>query len=142
NLISEMEAITVHYNQNMISFRFAALNFANSEKNKYKYKLIGFDKNWNDIGNNRVATYTNIDPGDYILKVIGTNSDNKYSPEGLQLRISVLPPFWKTIAFRILVVLVIVSMGYFLYLIMANRQKLSNQLHFERHAARQVKELD
>lgn len=142
NLISETDHITVRYNQNMLSFKFAALNYANSEKNQYRYKLEGFDKNWNDIGNNRVATYTNLDPGEYVLKVTGTNSDNKFAAEGVELEIEVLPPFWKTFAFRMLVVLVMLGIGYLVYLIMANRQKLANQLHFERHAARQVKELD
>ncbi len=142
NLTDETNSITVRYDQNMISFEFAALNYANSNKNKYKYMLDGFDKDWNEVGNQRLATYTNLDPGKYILKVLGSNNDNLFSSEGLSLTVIILPPFWKTWWFRFLVILVLITLGYFVYLFIANREKLKHQLLYERQTARKVYELD
>ena len=142
NMISETREITLPYDQNMITFEFAALNFANSEKNSYKYMLEGFDKNWNDIGTNHSATYTNLDFGEYIFRVIGTNSNNKYDPEGLSFKLNILPPFWKTWLFRFLIFGLISILFYFIYLFIVNREKLKHQLYFERENARQLQELD
>lgn len=142
NLISETQEITVPYDQNMITFEFAALNYANSEKNTYKYMLEGFDKEWNDIGTNHTATYTNLDFGEYLFRVIGTNSDNKYDPNGLTFRLVILPPFWKTWLFRSLVFILLGVLSYILYLFIVNREKLKHQLYYERQNARQLQELD
>lgn len=142
NLISETEHIILDYHQNMISFEFAALNFANSEKNEYQYMLEGFDRNWNKIGNQRKATYTNLDPGDYVLKVIGSNNDKLYNTAGASMKITVLPPFWKTIWFRIILILVLAAVSYAVVVFVANREKLRSQLIFERKSAQKVKELE
>ncbi|MBL0136886.1 MAG: hypothetical protein IPP79_24390 [Chitinophagaceae bacterium] len=52
----------------MISFEFASLNYTTNQKKHYRYKLIGFDNAWNDIGQENKATYTKLDPGNYTLK--------------------------------------------------------------------------
>ncbi len=74
--ISETKEITLSYKQSVFTFEFSALNYILPEKNQYAYKLEGFDKNWNFVGNKRSATYTNLDPGEYILKVKASNNDN------------------------------------------------------------------
>lgn len=142
NLICETKQIILEYDQNMLSFEFAALNYANSEKNMYEYRLEGFDKDWNRVGNQRRATYTNLDPGNYTLHVVGSNNDNVFNTEGTSLQITILPPFWKTIWFRILILFVLLFLGYCVYLFISNREKLKNQLLFERESARKVQELE
>ncbi|MBN1118964.1 MAG: response regulator [Bacteroidales bacterium] len=142
NFICETDAITLNYDQNMISFEFAALNYTNSNKNTYKYKLIGFDKDWNDIGTNHSATYTNLDHGEYVLRVLGSNSDNRFNPDGLSLKLNILPPFWKTWTFRFIIIGVIIALFYLIYVFIINREKLRHQLIFERQNARQIQELD
>ncbi len=142
NLISETKQIVLDYDQNMLSFEFAALNYANSEKNEYQYKLDGFDRGWNKIGNQRRATYTNLDPGEYVLRVIGSNNDGLYNTEGATLNITILPPYWKTIWFRVIIILILVSISYIIYLFIANREKLKSQLILERQSARKVQELE
>lgn len=140
--ISETELITLKHNQNMISFDFAALNYANSPNNKYKYKLQGFDNEWNDIGNLRIATYTNLDHGEYVFKVIGSNNDNVFNEKGAQLGVNILPPVWKTWWFKSLMLLTILLLFYLLFLMIRNREKLKQELIFERQTARKIQELD
>jgi len=142
NLISETKQIVLDYDQNMLTFEFAALNYANSEKNEYQYKLEGFDRGWNKIGNQRRATYTNLDPGEYTLRVLGSNNDGLYNTEGASLNITILPPFWKTLWFRLVIVIVLISIGYTIYVFIANREKLKSQLLIERQSARKVQELE
>jgi signal transduction histidine kinase/DNA-binding response OmpR family regulator len=142
NHISETKEVILPFDKNMITFEFAALNYSNTGKNTYRYKLEGFDREWNQIGVNHVATYTNLDHGEYVFKVIGTNSDNKFDPEGLSLQLIIEPPFWKTWMFRLMVVIIILLLFYSIYLFIINREKLKHQLLFERQSARQLKELD
>ena len=62
--ISYVDGLTLSYRDNVFSFEFAALSYANSRKNRYRYKLENFDPGWNEVGSKqRLATYTNLDPG-------------------------------------------------------------------------------
>jgi signal transduction histidine kinase/CheY-like chemotaxis protein/ligand-binding sensor domain-containing protein len=98
--ISTTTDLILNYDQSVFSFEFAALNFTLPGKNKYAYKLEGFDKDWNYVGKNRRATYTNLDPGKYTFRVIGSNNDGLWNEEGVTLRIYIKPPFWKTWWFK------------------------------------------
>ena len=140
--ISETKKIVLRHDQNMFSFDFAALNYANSFKNKYKYKLEGFDKDWNDIGTSRVATYTNIEQGEYVFKVIGSNNDNVFNEQGVELTLIILPPFWKTWWFRLLAIVFLALFFALILLMIRNREKLKQELVYERRAARKIQEVD
>ncbi len=93
--ITETQKITLTYEQSFFSFEFAALNFVQPEKNQYKYKLEGFDKDWKFV-NRRQAYYTNVEYGHYVFHVIGSNNDNVWNKEGAKLEITILPPPWRT----------------------------------------------
>ncbi|MGE4287578.1 MAG: two-component regulator propeller domain-containing protein [Salinivirgaceae bacterium] len=142
NHISETKSITLAHHQNMFTFDFAALNYANSNKNKYKYMLEGFDKEWNDIGNSRMATYTNIQHGEYIFRVQGSNNDNLFNQVGAELAITLLPPFWNTWWFRMLAILFLVYLFYMIFSMIRNREVLKQQLIFERQTAHKIQEVD
>ena len=86
--------VTLPYDANVFSIAFAALNYSSSTKNKYAYKLEGFDQNWNPIGSERTASYTNLNPGDYTFHVKASNNDRVWNESGATLSISVTPPFW------------------------------------------------
>src|SRR5690606_8262588 len=86
-----------------LSFTFAALAYAHPPKNRYAYRLEGFDAGWVDAGTGRVARYTNLPAGDYVFRVRGSNNDGVWNEAGLALRLTVLPPFWETAWFRLLV---------------------------------------
>ncbi|MDQ8184992.1 two-component regulator propeller domain-containing protein [Pelagicoccus sp. SDUM812002] len=96
-----------HSRANFI-IKFAALNYLNPEMNRYRYKLSGYDRDWIDAGTVGVATYTQIDPGNYTFFVMGSNNDGVWSEEIRRLEIYISPPWWLTSWFRILVVLLLV----------------------------------
>ncbi|MEQ9116878.1 two-component regulator propeller domain-containing protein [Fulvivirga sp.] len=101
--ISFTKELDLDYSHSVLSFSFAALNFNSPEKNQYAYMLEGFDDDWNYVGNKRTATYTNLNAGEYVFKVKGSNNDNVWNEEGVQLTITISPPFWNTWWFYLLV---------------------------------------
>jgi len=105
--VLDSTSIDLSYSDKFFSFEFAALDYINPSKNQYAYRLIGFDTNWNYCENRRYATYTNLDPGEYILQVIGSNSDGVWNRQGVKVRIKVQPPFWATAPFYLFSVLTI-----------------------------------
>jgi methyl-accepting chemotaxis protein len=113
--ISETEAITLKHRQSVLTFEFSALSYILPQKNRYRYILEGFEKDWNDVGTRRTASYTNLNPGRYTLRVRGSNSDGVWNMEGASLRIRVLPPFWKTLWFRGLMILLCASAAFLFY---------------------------
>ncbi|MBC7949104.1 MAG: hypothetical protein H7Y42_14560 [Chitinophagaceae bacterium] len=110
--ISETREITLPYNKSVISIEFASLNFSASENKQYAYTLQGFDKSWHNVGTNRTATYTNLDPGKYTFKIKALNNEGGWSSNVRNLIIIIEPPFWLTWWFRISVVLVLAGLAY------------------------------
>jgi serine phosphatase RsbU (regulator of sigma subunit) len=94
--ISVIDSIFLTYKDNIITFKFSALNYYNNSMNQYRYKMEGFNENWIQLGNNRTVTFTNLSPDDYKLKVIGSNNDGIWNEEGTSLFIEVSPPWWRT----------------------------------------------
>ncbi len=88
--------LTLNYKQSMISFDFAALNFRDSQKNQYAYKLDGFDDDWRHVGDKRQALYTNLNAGKYKFRVKASNNDEVWNEEGASIEIQQLPPPWLT----------------------------------------------
>ncbi|TAE21521.1 MAG: hypothetical protein EAZ92_16860 [Candidatus Kapaibacterium sp.] len=103
--ITEAHTLTLPYSDNFISFEFTQLNYTNPQKNRYAYKLEGFDSDWIEAGTVREATYTNLDPGDYIFRVKAANHDGIWSEREATVRLVVMPPWWRTWWFRLLVAL-------------------------------------
>jgi signal transduction histidine kinase len=96
--ISYTKEINLAYNQNDLSFTFAALDYNDPSKNRYAYMLEGYHDEWTETGaDNRIATYTNLNPGKYVFRVKGSNNDGIWNEEGTFINIIIHPPFWKTI---------------------------------------------
>ena len=93
--------ITLVWPQNSLEFEFAGLSYNQPNKNKYAYKLEGFD-NWHYIGTKRDGRYTNLPGGKYTLLLKATNSDGVWNENPIRINVTVVPPFWQTIWFRIL----------------------------------------
>jgi hypothetical protein len=90
--ITYVDSLTLSYRDSVFSFEFAALSYANSHKNRYRYRLEGFDPGWNELGSKqRLATYTNLDDGKYVFRVQGSNSDGIWNEEGVSLPIVITP---------------------------------------------------
>ena len=99
--IPEAEHLTLSHQDRVISFEFAALDYRSPNKNRYRYTLEGFDEDWTEVGSDRrFVTYTNLDPGEYTFRVLGSNSDGVWNEEGAAVRITVEPPLWDTWLFR------------------------------------------
>src|SRR5690606_33061597 len=93
------------------TLEFAALHFADPTRNRFAYRLLGFDRDFIETGAAKPrATYTNLDPGDYVFRVRAANKDGIWNEEGATLRITVLPPWWATWWFRTLAVLAVVAL--------------------------------
>ena len=105
--IAEVEEIALTHRDDFISFTFAALDFRAPEKNRYAYQLEGFDDRWVEAGSRREATYTNLDPGNYVFRVKAANNDGVWNPEGISVRIAIRPPFWGTWWFRMLALAIV-----------------------------------
>ena len=100
--ITYTDTLTLSHSDNVISFEFAALNYTIPEKNQYAYKLEGFDKEWNYIGDRNFVTYTELPPGEYTFRVKASNNDGVWNEEGTSLAMIINPPFWRTTWFYLL----------------------------------------
>jgi len=105
--IDDTEAITLKHWQSFFSISFASLNFITSEKTAFKYKLEGFDVDWITSRENHVH-YTNVDPGSYLFRV-SSAYDGVWDEEERQIAITILPPWWQTITFRVAIVLILIT---------------------------------
>lgn len=133
------DKIAILYKDNMISFEFAAMDFAQPEKNRYQYKLEGFDKDWIQSGFRNSATYTNLDPGGYTFWVKGSNSDGFWNENPAFVQLVVLPPWYMTWWFRSLLGATVLAAAYAFYRfrlqqalkLQAIRNKIASDLHDE-----------
>lgn len=107
--IIETEEIELSYDSYVITFEFVALDYTNPENNQYSYMLEGYDKDWIPSGTRRFVTYSGIGAGEYKFRVRGSNNDGKWNMDGASLKISILPPFWATLWFISLLIIVITS---------------------------------
>lgn len=86
--------VDLSHDDTMLSVDFAALSYAAPGKNRYAYRLDGFDADWVNAGSETTATYTNLPAGEYLLRVRGTNNDGLWCDAEARLKIVVHPPLW------------------------------------------------
>ncbi len=125
--------INLKYDENTLTFEFAGLHFAAPEKNKFKYKLDGFDKDWVNSKGLSFAHYTNISSGNYTFKIKASNNDNFWSEEIASVKLKINPPFWLTnwayLVYSLLVLLFL--FGIFSYSRMKSQRQASLKLQKE-----------
>jgi len=123
--IDEASEVRLAYDQSVFSFDFAALSYRNPGKNRYAYKLEGFDRDWVESGTRSTATYTNLDAGEYLFRVKGSNGSGVWNQEGTSIRVVITPPFWETWWFEgaALLALVAVILGVHLLRTRSIRQR-------------------
>ncbi len=139
---SETQEIKLAHDENVFSFVFASLDFTSPDKNQYRYMLEGFDKDWINSGNRRDVTYTNLDPGNYIFKIKGTNSDGYWNEEGLAVSLIINPPFWKT-WWAYTIYFILAAIGFFaVRRYELNRVKLRNDLRLKEFESQKLLEVD
>ncbi len=106
---SSRASVTLPHRFNNIHVQFSALNYRQPEKNRYSHMLEGLDEGWSEADNQRRATYTNLDPGHYTLRVRASNNDGVWSEEEAVLVITVTPPFWQRGWFLVLAALALAA---------------------------------
>lgn len=95
-VISQTKEITLNHTQSVFTIDYVGINYTRPEKNQYAYYLEGLEDSWNYVGGQRSATYTNLDQGEYTFKLKSANNDGVWNENPLTLKITVLPPWWKT----------------------------------------------
>ena len=138
--VTEADTLTLSYKESVVTFQFAALNFLDPQKNRYAYRLEGFDEAWRHVGTRREATYTNLDPGRYVFRVRAANNDGVWNRRGATLTVIVTPPWWKTRWFKSVAALMILGSVVGLYQLRANR--LRKKLRLEKLLALRLKETE
>jgi len=114
--IAAIKELTLSYRDYFFSFEFAALDYTAPLENKYAYKMEGLDDDWiYTDSNKRFATYTTLAPGNYTFWVKGSNNDGIWNEAGTSMAITITPPFWKTLWFQALSVIVFVLIVWILY---------------------------
>ncbi|TZF86280.1 response regulator (plasmid) [Pedobacter sp. BS3] len=131
--IDDTKKLTLNYQQASIAFKVAALNYINSSKNQYAYKLEGFDKNdeWHYAGDQRIINYTNLPAGNYTFRVKASNNDGIWNETGRSIAITILPPFWKTTWAYIGYFLLFAGLLYLFNYYSVKTERLRHQLELE-----------
>ena len=140
--LPELNEITFSHKNDVITFEFAALDYSAPQKNRYAYKLEGYNDNWIDAGNLGTATYTNLPHGRYTLRVKGSNNDGVWNEHGLALAVIVTPPWWRTWWAYFIYVVLFLNGLYLLRRYELNRFNLKNQLEIERVETDSLRNLD
>ena len=136
------EEVVLSHDENFFTFEFASLDFNNPHKNQYAYMMEGFNRDWIHAGNQRTATYTNLDPGEYVFRVKATNSDGIWNEQGISIRVVLLPPWWQTWWAYLLYAVFLVSILYSLRQYEMKRVKLRNELQLKDFESKKLKEVD
>lgn len=133
-----------------IKFIFTSLSLVSPEKNRFRFKLFGFDEDWTGVSDTRNVRYTNLDPGTYTFKVIASNNDGFWNQQGALVSVIIPPYFYESIWFYVLIAFLLVLQVALVFLIMKSRahkvlvlketeiESLSKQLeelksHFQDH---------
>lgn len=139
--ISVTDQLNLKYGERSFGLGFSALGYLHSEKNQYLYKLDGFDDEWILAGNERRATYTNLEQGDYIFRVKAANGDGVWNEEGISLKISVLPPWWNTMLAKFIYLVLLIGLILFFrnYVVQGERFKI--EIEKKELEAKRIEEL-
>lgn len=138
--ISVADTLILSYSQDVITFDFIALNYTRPEYNQYAYMVEGFEDDWNYVGTQRNATYTNLDPGEYTFRVKASNNDGIWNEAGTSLTLIITPPFWQTTWFYLLSALLIIGSVISVYRYRVRRIRERNR-QLERQVAERTEEL-
>jgi signal transduction histidine kinase/ligand-binding sensor domain-containing protein len=134
--------IRLPYDENFLSFEFAALSFISPERNQYAYKMEGLDKDWVYSGTRRFASYPNLDPGEYLFRVKGSNNDGIWNEAGTSILIIISPPWWKTWWAYSAYAALFIFLLYGLRRYDLNRISLKNQVEMDQAVFKEREEID
>ena len=115
-VIEQLAQVSLGYQQSLVTFEFAALDFRHPMKNSYRYKLEGLDNNWITVAAKiRQASYTNLPTGHYTLRVQASNAHGYWNEQGTSIDIKVNPPMWRSWWAYVIYGIVLAIMVYFIF---------------------------
>ena len=139
--VNEMQELTLRHNQSVFSIDYMGINLTKAEKNQYAYRLVGLEKDWNYVGNRRIANYSNLSPGTYVFEIKAANNEGIWSDKVRSLSIVVLPPWWATWWFRGLAALTILTTIGLIVRARIKKQK-ANEALLKRRIQESVEEIE
>ncbi|WP_080237719.1 hybrid sensor histidine kinase/response regulator transcription factor [Spirosoma rigui] len=139
--IEYTRSIKLSHTQNLLTLEFAVMDFTNSVKNQYRYRLAGVDDDWVTAGTNRFANYVQLPDGNYTFQVEGSTDGESWS-QPTELQIRVRPPFYRTWWAYLLYLLGLGFLAWQLYRFQKQRLLLQQQIEFEQKEATRLAELD
>lgn len=135
--------ILLDYKHNNFTIEFSALEYANPERNRYAYKLDGFDADWQYTNaSKRFAYYNNLKPGTYTFYLKSSNSNGIWDDNTLRMKVAILPPPWKTWWAYTIYVLLVLGAACYACRIVRNRIRLRNALHLREMEKEKAEEVN
>jgi signal transduction histidine kinase/ligand-binding sensor domain-containing protein len=107
--------VQIEPRQQNFEIQYTALSFINSENLRFRYKLEGLDSDWIEAGTRRTAYFPHVAPGSYTFRVIAANADGVWNEDGARIKITILPPFYRTWWFYLLCVVSVFGIGFLIY---------------------------
>lgn len=141
--VFNIDRLVLKYRENSFTIDFAALNYFNPTDNKYSYNLEGFDDKWIITeGDENFATFSNLNNGSYVFRVRATNQDGVWNNDAAEIRIRVLPPYWKSWYAYVIYTILILSLLAFLRFLILYRERLNMRLEQEQIESQHLHEID
>lgn len=139
--INEVNELILNYNDYEISFEFACLDFISPMANRYAFKLEGFDNDWKTVdAAKREASYTNLKPGNYTFRLKATNHLGLWGIKEKVLKITIEPPYWQTLWFRVLL-LAIIMLAIFVFISYRIKRFKQREVELKKLVAQKTQEL-
>ncbi len=142
SVIGETSSIVLNSSQSVFTIEYTGVNYTRPEKNKYAYYLEGLEETWNYVDNKRSATYTNLSQGNYTFKLKSANSDGVWNTTPIELKITVLPPWWKTNQALFVYVAILLLGIYYLNSLTQKRIKVKQEEELKQNKMLQEKALN
>lgn len=139
---SSIDSLSLGYNMNFLSFRFAGLQYNNPDKIQYRYMLTGIDKKWVNAAGLNSASYSNLQPGDYTFKVNASNTAGIWSDDIKIIHISITPPWWRTWWAYSLYAAVIFSLAALFFRYRLNQLRARQEIDLKNKEAEQLRAMD
>jgi signal transduction histidine kinase/ligand-binding sensor domain-containing protein/DNA-binding NarL/FixJ family response regulator len=140
--IWDMDAIQLSYRENGVSFEFAALNYRDPARTRYRFRLDNLEKGWTEVDSrHRYARYTDLGPGEYTFYVQASDDGKTWNGKGTALGLSIEPPWWATWWFRSIAVLTIAAVVFVTYQSRIRSMRLAG-VRLEAQVAERTRELE
>jgi len=139
-LKANKNSLPLKYDQNFLTIEYVSIAYLNRKKNQYFYKLQGLDKGWQEAGTQRIATYTNLNPGKYVFMVRCQNRDDIFSKNITSLYITITPPLWRTWWAYTLYGIIFCAVAFFIYRNRLNLLERKQQAEIKAMVATQEEE--